>query len=163
MACDHSLLSLIGSFIKTFDENTKDEFVCEEDGFTDALDDAVAAIELPVGDRGRLVVVIPSDEEDNTDMDCNNSENVTPDSARASRKKGTTKDKRRKRAYIADDSEDEDPRPVSGAFHFDSPTVLKHVLCNISFKWYFAVTMERYELYKLIHLISEWLAKWQIA
>lgn len=94
--------------------------MCEEEGFAEAVDDAIATIDLPIEDRGSLVVVILSDNEGNdSDMEYENRENVTPETAAAGRKRDTTKDKRKKRAYIADDSEDDDPRPVSNAMAFE--------------------------------------------
>ncbi len=100
------------SFVKPFDKSRKDEFACEEEGFPEALDDAIAAIDLPTEDRGHLVVVIPSDEDD-TAMEYEDTENVTPESTKEGRKREKAKGKRKKRAYIADDSEDEGAKPVS--------------------------------------------------
>lgn len=104
---------LVCSFVKPLNKSRKDEFACEEEGFVEALDDAIAAIDLPTEDRGHLVVVIPSDKEDDSAMECEDRENVTPVSTKEGRKREKAKSKRKKRAYIADDSEDEDVKPVS--------------------------------------------------
>ena len=106
---------LICSFVKPFDESNKDAHACEEEGFAEAVDDAIAAIELPIGDRGSLVAVILSEDEEDIDaiMECEDRENVTPESTREDGKKGKEKSKRKRRAYIVDDSEDEDQRQVN--------------------------------------------------
>ena len=118
---------LVCSFVKPFDESRKDEFACEEEGFAEALDDAIAAIDLPTEDRGHLVVVIPSDKEDDSAMEYQDTENVTPESTKEGRKREKAKSKRKKRAYIADDSEDEGAKPVSNTIRVSDVTVVTSI------------------------------------
>ena len=128
---------LICSFVKPFDESNKDAHVCEEEGFAEAVDDAIAAIELPIGDRGSLVAVILSEDEEDIDaiMECEDRENLTPESTREGGKRGKEKSKRKRRAYIADDSEDEDQRQVSSTKAWVSHTRLLRNRSHSSALW----------------------------